>query len=262
MKTLSCVTLAAALVLACTSQAMGDLVLDGIAGPGALESHYSRNPFWPPVSQPRLTITGEVFHIPPLGGSAALGIDVYTLDLHLTDGFSDTGTRVFDNLMLTAAFRPEDTTFDRMRFFDLDNPGTFVDIAYGAFVDASLLGLPTGGAEPALGFDGAFAAGVDLGVGLDNVPAGSPQAKVSVGVQVIGAEPGSKLRFDGFGLDPQGSHGWVTRGHTGAPYSGPSDGEFGPGPTPSQAVPEPATATLILIGAAGLTAWRRRRNRK
>ena len=74
--------------------------------------------------------------------------------------------------MLTAAFRPGDTLFERMRFFDLSDPGTFVDVGYGDFVDAADLGLPTGSEEPMLGFTGALAAGVDLGVGLDSVPKG------------------------------------------------------------------------------------------
>lgn len=260
---------AAALVLGLAATGSADLVLDPLAGNNALENYYGTDPFDPNYTSPQLQITGSG-SVENTGGVAVFDHTEFTLDIQFLGAYTNESKRSFEDLFLTAAFQPGGASFDRIRFFDPDEPSHFYDLSFSSFIDSQDFGLPfppdttirgmSVGEADFLSLDGALMGGVELGVGLERDGQATVPPTVSVGVQIFAPDPGSKVRFDVFGLNDTSSHGWLVKGNNPNSGSGgvvPSCPSLPPPPPP--AIPEPATALIFLSGAAALTVIRRRR---
>ena len=262
MRALSTAVIAIALLV---SAASADLVLSPLTGDDGLRDYYGTDVFSPNKTSAQLQISGNAYSEAPLGGYGGPSFDVYTLDVQFLGDYRDEGQRSFHSLVITAAFQPGDAAFERMRFFDLDDASQYVDVPFSAFVDPRVLGLPPDDSIHGLsvgGLDASLVAGVDLGVGLDRDSDATVPPMVSVGVQVVNPAPGSKVRFDAFGLSNTSQHGWVVKGNSAVPYVGSGSGGIEPMAPPQPVIPEPATATIVFAGAAAILGWRRRqRNR-
>jgi hypothetical protein len=267
--------LALALALALGNSASAGLILSPITGQDGLEGHFGTDPFDPNNTGPELQLTG-IGSVENTGGVAVFSVDEFILDVLFLGNHANESKVSFQKLMVTAAFEPVDASFEKLRFFDPEDPGNYVDILSGEFVDSEELGLmfpPDGsirgigsGAGNFLSLDGALMAAVDLGVGLERDPM-PPSA--SLGVEVYAPSPDLSIRFDVFGLNTTPGSGWNVEGNN--PNSGAAgvrttggggDDPF-PDPTPGGGlVPEPTTLLLFGPGAAALIAYRRRRQRR
>lgn len=269
IQTVAILAIAAMLVGASAS---GDLVLDPISGVNGLESYFGRDIFEPNYTSPQLQITGRG-SLENAGGAAIWREPEFILDIQFLGAYTNENKRSFDDLFVTAAFQPGDAAFERIRFFDPLDDTEYTELSFDEFVQSTALGLPfppddtihgiANGEAGFLSLDGALMGGVDLGVGLQRDRRADVPPTVSVGVQVFCVDPTSKIRFDVFGLQNTSDYGWVVKGNN--PNSGSAGTEpFGSTlpPPPEAVVPEPATATLVLVGAGALTWWRRRRDRK
>lgn len=248
------------------ASASADLLLAPIAGTDGFEGTYGSDVFHSNRTGAELQLSGTTFPETPLGGSGGPSIDTVLLTIEFLGDYQDETAASFSSLALTAAFQPGDASFDYLRVFDPGNPTEYVDIAFGAFVDANDLGLPPDEPIHGLtvnGLDDTLMAGVDLGAGLERDADAPVPPSLTVGVQVYNAESGSKLRLDAFGLSDVNPHGLTVTGNNAMPYAVSSAGgeSHVDLEAPASVVPEPATSFFVMVGAAALHAWRRRRAR-
>ena len=254
---------AAALALSLGPFALGDLV--AITGEGALVDYFGSDPFVPNETAPELQITGEG-SVENTGGVAVFDDSAFTLDILFLNSYDNESKISFDDLMVTAAFQPGGASFQAIRFYDPNDADDFVELPFSLFIDSMDFGLPrpaedtirgmgTGEAD-FLSLNGALMGAVDLGVGLERDCDATLPSTASVGIQVVEPAPGSKIRFDVFGLNHHSP--WIVEGNNPNSGSGGMTTTCTP-PPPSDVIPEPASICLLGAAVAVLHVSRRRR---
>jgi len=233
---------------------------DPILGPSALEVYYGNDPFEPNNTDPQLQI-GGTGSVENSGGVAIFKDEMFILDLQFLNAYTNPQKISFEEMFLTAAFRPNQPNFEALRLFDPANPSNALEFTPDMFADSRAFGLPfppdsnikgiAVGEGDFLTLDGAIIVGAALGVGLQRDANATLPPTVQLGVHVVNPVEGKTvaIRFDVFGLNPDGSL-WNVQGND--PSSG-SSGYF---------VPEPCSLSLIVAGAFALAVRHSRRRKR